>query len=490
MPVSTMESNGGGIRFVLDGKVLAVDDVDPTQSVLGFLRERLGRTGTKEGCAEGDCGACTVVVGELAGEDVALHAVNACIQFLPTLDGKALFTVEDLRRPDGSAAPGAAGDGRLPRLAVRLLHAGLRDVALGALPRSPGAADPPDRRRDTKRAHRQPLPLHRVSTDPRCGCTDVRPRARAFRPRRIAAPAAGDPAGSLARPRARRSRVFRAAIDGGIDRVAGKPSAGDHSRGQYRRRPLGQQAAARSAGDHLHRVHRRAQGDTRRRRRTAHRRRGHAHRSLPRAGAALSGGARDGGALRLAPDPQCGNHGRQRRERVPDRRFDARVDRIGSHGDAAQPRRVADAADGGSVRRVHEESDGGGRNTRSHRGAAAEASAALSDVQGVEAPRLRHLGRLRGVRHRARGGSHRALPCGLRRSRRHAEARCRHRAGARREALDRGHGAGGDGRARNRLHAVDRHAGERGISHPDRAESAVSLLSRDATAQSVAGDRR
>ncbi len=94
-----------GIRFLLNGEVVKVDDVDPTLSVLQFLRERKRLTGTKEGCAEGDCGACTVVVAELRGDDLAMNAVNACIQFLPTLDGKALFTVEYLRQPDGSLHP-------------------------------------------------------------------------------------------------------------------------------------------------------------------------------------------------------------------------------------------------------------------------------------------------------------------------------------------------------------------------------------------------
>src|SRR2546429_656119 len=93
------------VRFVLDGEVIAVPDIDPTRTVLDFLREDLGRTGTKEGCAEGDCGACTVVIGELAGEGVRFRAINSCIQFVPTLDGKELITVESLKAVDGALHP-------------------------------------------------------------------------------------------------------------------------------------------------------------------------------------------------------------------------------------------------------------------------------------------------------------------------------------------------------------------------------------------------
>ncbi len=84
------------IRFLLDGAVIEVEDPDPTGTVLDYLRYSLRRTGTKEGCAEGDCGACTVLLGELDGDAVAWRAVNACILFLPMLDGKALKTVESL----------------------------------------------------------------------------------------------------------------------------------------------------------------------------------------------------------------------------------------------------------------------------------------------------------------------------------------------------------------------------------------------------------
>ena len=76
------------IRFVLNGDVVYVRDVDPTQSVLNYLREDLRRTGTKEGCAEGDCGACTVVLGEVGGPEGAerlrwlLEAAPARFEFM------------------------------------------------------------------------------------------------------------------------------------------------------------------------------------------------------------------------------------------------------------------------------------------------------------------------------------------------------------------------------------------------------------------------
>ncbi len=84
------------LRFLLEEAVVEIADADPTATLLDHLRYRLRRTGTKEGCAEGDCGACTVLVGERDGARVAWRAVNACILFLPMLHGKAVLTVEGL----------------------------------------------------------------------------------------------------------------------------------------------------------------------------------------------------------------------------------------------------------------------------------------------------------------------------------------------------------------------------------------------------------
>jgi xanthine dehydrogenase small subunit len=95
------------VRFVLDGQIVEAQGARRTTTVLDYLREQLQRTGTKEGCAEGDCGACVVLVGELDSAQEHIHYVptNACIQLLPSLDGKALKTVESLRHRDGQLHP-------------------------------------------------------------------------------------------------------------------------------------------------------------------------------------------------------------------------------------------------------------------------------------------------------------------------------------------------------------------------------------------------
>lgn len=93
------------IRFLLGTTEHEVHDVDPNMTVLQWLRTHAGLTGTKEGCAEGDCGACTVVVAEPGAAGMHYRAVNGCILFLPTLHGKQLITVEHLRQPDGRLHP-------------------------------------------------------------------------------------------------------------------------------------------------------------------------------------------------------------------------------------------------------------------------------------------------------------------------------------------------------------------------------------------------
>jgi xanthine dehydrogenase small subunit len=88
------------IRFLLNGEPQAVD-APPTTTLLDWLRETKGLTGTKEGCNEGDCGACTVMVTDADGA----RALNACILFLPQLHGRAIRTVEGIAAPDGTLHP-------------------------------------------------------------------------------------------------------------------------------------------------------------------------------------------------------------------------------------------------------------------------------------------------------------------------------------------------------------------------------------------------
>ena len=93
------------VRFLLGHELKQLDRVDPTMTVLDWLRLEQRRTGTKEGCNEGDCGACTVVVARPEGRRLTYAAVNACIQFVATLDGCQLLTVEDLKGSDGLLHP-------------------------------------------------------------------------------------------------------------------------------------------------------------------------------------------------------------------------------------------------------------------------------------------------------------------------------------------------------------------------------------------------
>jgi xanthine dehydrogenase small subunit len=84
------------LRFLLNGKLRAENGVAPTMTVLDWLRTVAGLTGTKEGCAEGDCGACTIVLGRPRNGSLRYEAVNSCLMMVPQLDGAAVLTVEGL----------------------------------------------------------------------------------------------------------------------------------------------------------------------------------------------------------------------------------------------------------------------------------------------------------------------------------------------------------------------------------------------------------
>ena len=93
------------IEFIRQGKVVRLENVPPTRTLLEVLREDLHCTGTKEGCGEGDCGACTVVLGEARGDAIEYRAINSCIRLAHSIDGLALWTVEDLTGDDEGPHP-------------------------------------------------------------------------------------------------------------------------------------------------------------------------------------------------------------------------------------------------------------------------------------------------------------------------------------------------------------------------------------------------
>ncbi len=93
------------IRFLLNETPVEIDVSDPTQNLLDFLRLDRKLRGTKEGCAEGDCGACTVLVGRLLNDGLSYETVNACIRFTGSLDGCHVVTIEAVAAKDGTLHP-------------------------------------------------------------------------------------------------------------------------------------------------------------------------------------------------------------------------------------------------------------------------------------------------------------------------------------------------------------------------------------------------
>ncbi len=93
------------IEFIFNNRLHRVSNPDPNETILNFIRVKLKKTGTKEGCAEGGCGACTIVLGELKNNNIQYKAINSCIAFLPTLNGKQLILVEDLLSSNGKLHP-------------------------------------------------------------------------------------------------------------------------------------------------------------------------------------------------------------------------------------------------------------------------------------------------------------------------------------------------------------------------------------------------
>lgn len=93
------------ISCILNSETVSLKDFRPTETLLDYLRLRRKLTGTKEGCAEGDCGACTVLVGRLLDGSLRYESVNACIRFLGSLHGTHIVTVEHLAAKDGTLHP-------------------------------------------------------------------------------------------------------------------------------------------------------------------------------------------------------------------------------------------------------------------------------------------------------------------------------------------------------------------------------------------------
>ena len=88
------------VKFVYENQIVEIQNPDSNESILNYVRTKLKKTGTKEGCAEGGCGACSIVLGELKKNNIDYKTINSCIAFVPSLEGKQLILVENLVSKD------------------------------------------------------------------------------------------------------------------------------------------------------------------------------------------------------------------------------------------------------------------------------------------------------------------------------------------------------------------------------------------------------
>ena len=93
------------IQFIYNDDIIKLKNPDPNRTILDFIRSDLKQKGTKEGCAEGGCGACTVVLGELKNKKLHYKSINSCISFLPMIDKKHLILIENLSNKKDNLHP-------------------------------------------------------------------------------------------------------------------------------------------------------------------------------------------------------------------------------------------------------------------------------------------------------------------------------------------------------------------------------------------------